>query len=348
MMLMKHEDETAKIPAPEPPRFLGAGYALASLANALAALLLLWNIGSINTAAPTLFGPADASKQIALRYRPNILATYTAGALGHLFLGAGTCHILANSVGSGRLRTSGTYQRLTMGTLLFGTVGLFSLPGEAGGCLPSPTLCGGAILAMQLAKMLVALASFVGWECAAGGFGARGQGRMKNIVSEIGRGCKSVWKTMPVTDQRPATFYRTFFVLLTLGNLVFNIPELVFNLQSGMGLFSLPVSLTLSSIARLGLLSSILYVLKDAAERKRLEGGTFIKLNLMVGLFALGVGIAQGLGDGPFNARKAADKLLFGILFLNNGILSQLAKMGVIQKRDEVDPDADPPLRIIL
>ena len=59
------------------------------------------------------------------------------------------------------------------------------------------------------------------------------------------------------------------------------------------------------------------------------------------------VGIAQGLSDvGPFNVGRAADKFLFGLLFLNNGVLSQLTKMGIIKKRDEVDPDADPPLRI--
>ena len=40
----------------------------------------------------------------------------------------------------------------------------------------------------------------------------------------------------------------------------------------------------------------ILYVLKDAADQDRLDGLTFIKLNMSVGLWALGVGIAQGYG----------------------------------------------------
>ena len=48
----------------------------------------------------------------------------------------------------------------------------------------------------------------------------------------------------------------------------------------------------------------------------------------------------------PFNMRRAADKFLFGLLFLNNGVLSLLSKMGVIKKRDVIDPDADPPIRI--
>ena len=62
------------------------------------------------------------------------------------------------------------------------------------------------------------------------------------------------------------------------------------------------------------------------------------------------VGIAQGLMDigptTPFNMRRAADKFLFGLLFLNNGVLSLLSKMGIIKKRDVIDPDADPPIRI--
>lgn len=62
------------------------------------------------------------------------------------------------------------------------------------------------------------------------------------------------------------------------------------------------------------------------------------------------MGIAQGLIDGPtmpFNIRRAADKFLFGFFFLNNGVVSLLLKMGIISRRDEDDPDADPPLRVV-
>lgn len=67
--------------------------------------------------------------------------------------------------------------------------------------------------------------------------------------------------------------------------------------------------------------------------------------------FLHAVGIAQGLADGPaqpFNIRRAADKFLFAVPFLNNGILGCLTKMGVIERRDEEDPDADPPFRVPL
>ena len=56
------------------------------------------------------------------------------------------------------------------------------------------------------------------------------------------------------------------------------------------------------------------------------------------------VGIAQGLNnaslDIPFSIRRAFDKFLFALLFLNNGILSQLSKMIIIQQRDAKDPGA--------
>jgi hypothetical protein len=73
-------------------------------------------------------------------------------------------------------------------------------------------------------------------------------------------------------------------------------------------------------------------------------------LTLFFNLTLQTVGIVQGFMNStpatPFDIKRAADKLLFGILFLNNGVLSLLSKMGIISKRDEpIDAD-DPPLRI--
>ncbi len=311
----------AAVVVPDPPHLLSLGYNVAGLANVIAALGLLFNVGKIYyfDMASSLLSSSFATKSslslspsatsvshiMATRYQPNLLATYIAGSLGYLLLAAGTCNILSDSVKSKRLYTSDTYKRLTMGLLLFGLLGMFSVPGESG-CITtvsslsssSSSLLGGAgatanIILTLLANFITTIASFVGWEYSAGGFGlssssSRYRDRMKNIVLELLGGCKCVWKTLPVSDARPATFYRSFFIILTLGNLIFNAPELIFNLRQGVGLVSMPVSLTISSMSRLGLISVILYVLKDAAERKRLDGSTFIKLNLMVGLWALG------------------------------------------------------------
>ena len=336
--------------APPPPPFLALGYNVAAGLNVVAALVLLCGGGgslhvpAVATALPS--GPAAAA-----RYRPNLPATYVAGALGHLFLAAGACRVLAGATETRRLHASDTYRRLTTGTLFFGLVGLASLPGEAGClCGTSPAaLCGGAAVATQLAKVVTACVSFAGWEYGAGGFGVGPRHRLRNMLRAAAAACRRLRDTLPVSKERPATFYRTFYVFATLGNLAFNLPALAFDLGQGTGLCSLPASLTVSSIARLGLLGAMLYALKEGAEQQRLEETTFVRLNLMIGLWSVGVGLAQGTADGPtapFNVRRTIDRLLFGALFLNNGLLSQLSKMGIIARRDRVDPEAGPPLRL--
>jgi hypothetical protein len=172
----------------------------------------------------------------------------------------------------------------------------------------------------QLSKLFTATTSFIGWETTTTtsttlsggqGFGTSFSSRCKNILREIINGIQSTCKTLPITDTHPASFYRTLFIFVTLGNVVFNIPNLVFYLREGMSWFSLPVSLTVSSIGRVSLLSVILFVLKEehACRSSRVyidndnddvDGGmkknekvtkgcgTFVALNMMVGLWAVG------------------------------------------------------------
>ncbi len=283
----KQKEKSSKLnnDVPSPPSFLSFGYNVAAFLNVIAAVALIFNTPTAVSAA-SVSTSAGATDTAALlnRYQPTIFGTYVAGCLGHLLLAGGTCQILAESVRTNRLFTSDTYKRLTMGTMLFGTLGLLSIPGEAG-C--NAFMSAGVFTVTFLAKLVTAIVSFSGWEYAADGFGDAFR-RMKNISIEIFSGCRSVWNTLPVTEERPATFYRTFFIFIILGNIAFNFPQMFYNLKQGAGLFSLPISLTISSIARLCLLSTVVYVLKDASERKRLEGTTFIKLNTIVGLWAIG------------------------------------------------------------
>ncbi|KAL7546842.1 hypothetical protein ACHAWF_010972 [Thalassiosira exigua] len=155
--------------APEPPRFLALAFDAAALANAAAGLILLRNIESVGLAS-SASNPASDVLLASTRHRRNLSATYVAGALGHLLLAGGSCRILSGATRTRRLRTSdGTYRRLATGALLFGTLGLLGVPGEAGCASSSPTAVGVAFLAVQCAKAATAAASFVGWEYGAGG-----------------------------------------------------------------------------------------------------------------------------------------------------------------------------------
>ena len=189
--------------------------------------------------------------------------------------------------------SSGVFRRITFGSMLCGSVGLLSLPGDAGYLLNETTRVRFvlALISTVLAKFLTASVSFAGWEhsCSEEGFGKGFRERLAGIGREVARGFRRIRETLPVSEERPASAYRSFFIFSVIGNLFFNVPELVFNLQNNGGrLFSLSASLTVASIARLCLLSTLLLVLKDATESKRLEGSTAIQLNLLIGLWSLG------------------------------------------------------------
>jgi hypothetical protein len=374
-----------KKPSSSTSSLLPLGYTFAAVMNIAAVMSLIW--GSCAVAKPSSTTTAMQSSVIPLLssnyhyWDP----TFTSGVLTYLLLGTGTCHVLSNLTKQQQQQQITTHhqqlqqkqrQRLTMGTILFSMIGMFSIPGEAGyhyhhnqiKFTTSLVLC-------QLAKLVTAAISFIGWEDTIpniDGFGSSSSTRRKNILHEIISGIKTSWKTLRITNTHPASFYRTCFIFVTLGNAIFNIPNLIFYLKEGVNWFSMPISLIISSIGRMSLLSVILFVLKEEHASRQMiiiEGGDdgekgiekkkkagmeeassmFVMLNMMVGIWAVGVGISQGFVEGePFNLRRAADKFLFGLIFLNNGVLMKLTKMGWIKSRDEIDPDADPPLRIML
>mmetsp|Transcript_20121 Transcript_20121/g.29864 ORF Transcript_20121/g.29864 Transcript_20121/m.29864 type:complete len:471 (+) Transcript_20121:35-1447(+) len=358
------------------PPFLSLGYSLAAVMNVAAAMSLLWGSYASKSSIPSSASSASSIRLLSTSHHywdP----TFTSSILSYFLLGAGTCQLLSNITKRSDSQDIHHHQqqqlllmrqRLTIGTFLFSLIGLFSIPGEASYHY-EPLKFATSLALCQLSKLITAVTSFIGWEdTIPGGFGSSSSSRGKNILREITNGVKSTWSTMPISDTHPASFYRTFFIFCTLGNVVLNVPNLVFYLREGVSWCSVPVSSIVSSIGRGCLLSMILFVLKEEhagrscggddvvvdendgglQEVGKMKGsGTFVVLNMLVGLWAVGVGISQGFAGGiPFNLRRAADKFLFGLLFLNNGVLTQLTKMGLIKDRDEIDPDAEPILRI--
>ena len=74
------------------------------------------------------------------------------------------------------------------------------------------------------------------------------------------------------------------------------------------------------------MISTMIYSLKDAAERDRLTGTTFIELNVMVGLWAILVALGQGFYPNGFAAYRGVEMFAFSIPFLTKAYKSVLEK----------------------
>ena len=299
--------------------FLSLGYSLAAVMNVAAAMSLLWgSCASKSSISSSDAASASASIQLLSNNYHYWDPTFTSSILSYLLLGAGTCQLLSNITKHSPQNATHEQQhqqqllqlrqRLTIGTFLFSTIGLFSIPGEASyhyqQQLHHQVKFATSLVLCQLSKLITAVISFIGWEgTIPGGFGSSSITlRGKNILCEITNGIKSTWKTMPISNTHPVSFYRTFFIFVTLGNVVLNLPNLIFYLKEGVNWCSVPVSLIVSSIGRGSLLSMILFVLKEEYASRSISGhdvdlndgrkvkgpGTFIVLNVLVGLWAWG------------------------------------------------------------
>jgi hypothetical protein len=230
-----------------------------------------------------------------------LLAKKVAGAVG-FGLASAVSYILAGANDHDRLG-SDTYKRLNIGLLGFATLGLFALPGEAA-FLPNFGSFTVLVTAIALVKALVGIVAFDGWK--------RGVGLETSLIREMFEGTKSTLAGLWFTKKRGAA-YRNPLVLVIDG-LISSFFEGCFFLTNNMP--KLETSLWWSAVSRLFLITTMMYSLKDAAERDRLAGTTFIQMNFMIFIWLFTVGIAQGLSVGePFMLNKAS-LLPFSVPFL--------------------------------
>jgi hypothetical protein len=82
------------------------------------------------------------------------------------------------------------------------------------------------------------------------------------------------------------------------------------------------ISLQGSAVARLFMISTMIYSLKDAAERDRLTGTTFIQLNIMVGAWALLVALGQAIYPLGFAAYRGVEMFAFSLPFFLKALKS--------------------------
>lgn len=86
------------------------------------------------------------------------------------------------------------------------------------------------------------------------------------------------------------------------------------------------ISLHWSAVGRLFLVTTILYTLKDAAERDRLKGTTFIQLHVLVGAWSGLVALGQSVYPLGFAPQRGIIMYALSLLFFTKAIKGQKEK----------------------
>lgn len=253
------------------------------------------------------------------------LATKLGGAAGYAMAG-GLCHILAGANKHDRL-TSDTYTRLNLGLLGFNSLGILFVPAEAGffkRAAPAILLS----LITTVAQGYGIILSFLGWKRGvdpAGTVGLRSTPQF--LVDELREGTKETLRGLRVDNPKKALAYRNALLLVTFG-IFSSVMEGIFNFRyrDALQLSWFDVSLQGSAAARLFMITTMIYSLKDAGERDRLTGTTFIQLNLMLGLWSFAVGIGQSIYPFGFALYRGVEMFAFSILFFIKAFKSQVEK----------------------
>lgn len=234
-----------------------------------------FHIGSIlfGLVSAILFTMPDRSKAVQL-------ASKYGGAAGY-GLAAGTCRLVADAARNNRL-SSDTYKRLNIGLFGFCFISFFSIPGEAA----FHPQFGPAILLMMVMTFLKVWGcnlAFDGWKTGVHESNDNTSMTSKQLAKTFGKGVKSTVRSIFHTPRKG--FVYLLYLMVVLAGGFSAVQEAQFYMSYNAPLLN--ISLEWSALARLFLISTMVFSLKDASERGRLTGSTFIQLNFMVGLWAL-------------------------------------------------------------
>jgi len=267
------------------------------------------------------------------------LATKFGGAAGYGLAG-GLCHILAGANDKDRL-SSDTYTRLNVGLLGFTALGILFVPAEAG-FFPSAVSAIALSLLLTLGQGYGILLSFLGWKRGVDPAGTVGlKNTPQHLVEELRDGTTATLKGLRVDNTKKALAYRNALLLVGFG-IFSSIMEGFFNFRyrEALNRSWFEVSLQGSKASRLFMIATVIYSLKDAAERDRLTGTTFIQLNTMLGLWAFTVGIGQAIYPLGFALYRGVEMFSFSLLFFTKALKSQVQKREAAkQKRLEQEKE---------
>ncbi len=279
-----------------------------------------------------------------------VLSTQWGSAMGFA-MAAKLSSILRTAHTEHRL-SSDTYKRLKIGLLGFNTIGVLAIPGEAAMVvhrLPSK------IVPRMVVWGLLVLLRVWGWWTAWNGWSSvvpksihsnsnttqtmdfeRRMRQVRDPVMELVRGTKETVLGLRVRSAKKALTYRNCLLIICAG-IISHFMEGLFHLRYRQEFARtwLDVTLQWSTVSRLFMIATMIYSLKDAAERDRLTGTTFIELNIMIGAWALLVGLGQAMYPMGFAAYRGVEMYAFAIPFLLKAYKSQKQKSAKSKSSDD-------------
>ena len=219
----------------------------------------------------------------------------------------GLSYILISAAEHDRLG-SDTYKRLNLSLLEYAMIGLSVI-----------VLSGGGNPILRVAYILTFINTIKGY--AYGVLGWDKKSGSDTLLQDFtkGIGC-TVKGTIGSVPKNMKAFGYLAALLMVISMKLLKLKDLIVAIQSSVA--SKDIAMTLARFNRLSLLALMIYTLKDAADRDRLGGTTFIQLNY---LCALILGIVGVLGGGVMTPLGGAN-VAFAAFFALNGIASYLGK----------------------
>jgi hypothetical protein len=191
-------------------------------------------------------------------------------SLSGLLTAAGISNILSDAAKHDRLG-SDTYKRLNLGLVAFNVINMMSLL-DPTLRLSIPPLSRG-FRTIAFSQVLGALIAALGWK--------RGLRDGANPSIELLEGIKATIPSIWRTKGRGALYRNILLPICAAIAVVFWKLVIVLYLTPGTSTTS-----TLGILARLTLVTTMLFSLKDAGERNRLKGTTFIQMNALIGIWS--------------------------------------------------------------
>lgn len=321
-------------------RFVSKDHSLVQISNPKNKLLYSTASSSTTNEAPNFLDPLYTIGSYAFgimglfvlvipdRTFASLLASKLGGAAG-LGVAAALCRILQNAHRHQRL-ASDTYKRLHLGLLVFSGIGLAALPGE-GGFVDSVWLCRSLAGGLTIAKSIGVLIGSIGWYR---GVAKDGALTVRAGLDELWKGTKETLQGLRVQDAKKALTYRNYMLLVVFGAFSSFMEGLFYiRYRSAFERTMFEISLQWSGVARLAMLTTLIYSLKDAAERDRLTGTTFQQLNMLVGGWAVLVGLGQAVYPLGFAFTRGVAMFTLAFPFFLRAYKAQQEKLAQAEKK---------------